>query len=254
MAEASGLTKKLCEVGQALTWVKKRGKNTFHGYNYATEADLVLAIRLELYKRNIFLLPNVVESKREGYTDEKQKRQNLVELIIEWTWIDGDTGERLASRMPGAGEDRGDKGTYKAITGSEKYLLLKTFLIPTFDDAEQMAPDDKKALQQRVAQDKTAELKAKVEAQHAQSPEDAERIAKKGQILHITMPDRYKGEFAAVYGTPIIDAALTNYFADCDAQRFKGPEGIHWKLPIQYARDCKVLGERQGYTVDWQAA
>jgi hypothetical protein len=252
MSEPSGLIKKLCEVGDALTWVQKRGKNTFHGYNYATEADLVLAIRKELYGRKVFLTPYVVESKRESWTDDKNKRRNLVELIIEWTWLDGDTGERLVCRMPGSGEDSGDKGTYKAITGSEKYLLLKTFLIPTYDDAEAMAPADKKALQKTVAKDKEAKLKAEQAARDAHSPEEAEAITKKGQVLHISMPERYRGEYLAVFGQPIYDVGMENFFNDCNGARFKGPEGVHWKLEVQYFQDCKTMGERKGFTVDNQ--
>lgn len=38
--------------------------------------------------------------------------------------------------MIGEGMDTGDKAIYKAITGAQKYVLMKTFLIPTGDDPE----------------------------------------------------------------------------------------------------------------------
>ena len=258
MSESKTLIAKLCEVGDALTWIQKRGKNTFHGYNYATEADLVLAIRKELYARKVFLTPRVLSSKVTDFEPVQQdkgkmKYRRIVDLEIEWTWRDGESGETIVSSMPGSGEDSGDKGTYKAITGSEKYLLLKTFLIPTYDDAEAMAPADKKALQKRVGIEKTAELTARKAANEAQSEDEAKAALRKGQVLFIRLPDRFNGEFAAVYGKPIAEAVMENFFSDVSAPRFKGPEGIFYKLEAQYAQDCKTLAERNGFTVDYDA-
>lgn len=247
------LTEKLCEVGTELTWVQKRGKNTFHGYNYATEADLVLAIRMLLYQRKVFLYPHVLSVKRESWTDDKGKRKSITDMEIKWEWKDGETGESQFSMMPGCGEDGGDKGTYKAITGSEKYLILKTFLIPTYDDAEQMAPTDKKALQKRVGTEKAAEMKAAKAAREAPSEEEAKKELLKGQVLFIRLPERFQGEYAAVYGKPIADAGMENFLNDCNAARFKGPEGIFYKLEAQYVSDCKAMGERRGFTVDYSA-
>jgi hypothetical protein len=246
------LIQKLCEVGKELTWVEKRGENKFHGYKYATEADLVMAIRLELYDRHVFLVPNVLSTVREDITakdDPKAKRKAITDMVIEWTWVDGDTGEKLVCHMPGCGEDASDKGTYKAITGSEKYLLLKTFLIPTYDDAESLTAEDKKALQLRIVEEKGAELKAKKEAREAPNEEEAARILKKGEVLFIDLPDRFNGEALAVYGKPIMAEDMISFFNDCAAKRFKGPEGVFYKLEVQYGRDCKAMAEKKGYTV-----
>ena len=40
----------------------------------------------------------------------------------------------------GQGEDAGDKGANKALTAAVKYILMKTFLIPTGEDADGDAP------------------------------------------------------------------------------------------------------------------
>lgn len=254
------LTQKLCEVGKTITWMKKRGKvkgETF-GYNYATEADLVLAIRMELLNRNIFLYPLTVSSSRsvvpgksftKGDTTTNTVKY-LTDTVMQWKWVDGDTGEEQVCSMPGCGEDSGDKGTSKSITMSEKYFLLKSFLIPTFDDEAQMTPEDKKALQQRVGKEKTAEMKAHKGAREAQSEEEAKRELMKGKVVFVTMPDRFHGEFAAVYGSGIQEAAIQNFMADCDAQRFKGPEGIFHKLDARYVSDCKTLVTKLGMTLE----
>lgn len=254
LVKPKSLITKLCEVGASLTYIQKRGNNTFHVYKYATEADIVSAIRLELYTRHVFLIPDVIETKREIIErktvkegKEKITQTALTDMNIKWTWLDGDTGEILVSHMPGCGEDSGDKGTYKAITGSEKYLLLKTFLIPTFDDAEKLTPEQKKEFQQRLAKDKTAELKAKIEANKAETPEEAQKELAKGRIVHVSLPDRFKGEYFAVYGFTL---GMEQFMSDCAANRFRGPEGIFYKLSVQYLPDLDALIKRLGYTLE----
>jgi len=161
------LVQKLCEAGAAIGWIEKSGRNQFHGYNYATEADLVAALRGELYKRGVFIFPSVLQQERKAITVNSKNGQRetaLTDVIVRWTFVDCDSGERFECDVPGCGEDSGDKGVYKAMTGSEKYLLMKAFLIPTGDDPEKdTEPEKKEAWQngkeaaQAVAQRKIAE-------------------------------------------------------------------------------------------------
>jgi hypothetical protein len=68
----------------------------------------------------------------------------LTTVTVDGTWLDGDTGESLpAQTFIGYGADTGDKGVYKAMTGCEKYMLMKTFLISTGDDPESDEKVDK---------------------------------------------------------------------------------------------------------------
>jgi hypothetical protein len=121
------LVTKLCEIMAEVERIPKNGVNTFHKYNYAMEADLVDAIRPRLAARNIMCFPTLHSHVREG---------DMTDVLVDWTFEDGDTGETKTLRFPGCGQDKGDKGVYKALTGSEKYLLMKTFLIATGDDPE----------------------------------------------------------------------------------------------------------------------
>jgi len=130
-----GLIPKLCEVMGTIDKVIKHGKNTHHNYTYATEADLVAAERGELSSRNIFIFPSVVNHSRTG---------QITDIMVSWTFVDGDTGETHECLMPGCGSDNSDKGVYKALTGSLKYLLMKSLLIPTGDDPEKDSTDDRK--------------------------------------------------------------------------------------------------------------
>ena len=127
------LVTKLAEVMAAVERVPKRGRNDFHGYNYATEADIADSIRRELAQRHVILLPGIDSIHREPVGE---KGSVLTTLSMTFTFLDGDTGEELKRVWMGAGTDKEDKGLYKAMTGGEKYFLLKTFLMPTGDDPE----------------------------------------------------------------------------------------------------------------------
>jgi hypothetical protein len=128
---------KLADVMHAIGRVPKRGRNDFHGYDYATEADVVEAVRSELAMRKVILLPEISEERREIIGQTKAGRDVcLTTLDMTFQFLDGESGETIVKRWRGWGIDESDKGGYKALTGAEKYFLLKTFLLPTGDDPE----------------------------------------------------------------------------------------------------------------------
>lgn len=131
------LTSKLAEVMMAVERVPKRGRNDFHKYDYATEADIVATVRKELASRQVMLIPHVDSVTRDG---------TITTAMMTFTFRDGESEEYIQSMWAGVGEDKGDKGLYKALTGGLKYFLLKTFLMPTGDDPE---ADDKAQLKAR---------------------------------------------------------------------------------------------------------
>ncbi len=138
------LAAKLAEVMAAVGYVEKRGVNDFHRYKYATEADVSAAVRGELAKRGIIMVPSLLEHAEREMTTQKGQTEYVTRVVMEYTLHDGETGETLSFKMPGAGQDRGDKGIYKAISGSEKYALKTLFLIPTGDDPEADTDTDKR--------------------------------------------------------------------------------------------------------------
>lgn len=127
---------KLCEILGEVDRVPKRGRNEFHKYDYVMETDLVEAVRQKLAERNIFLLSSVEELRRED---------TLTEARIKFTFLDGDSGESLSFYYFGQGDDKGDKGAYKAYTGALKYAIMKNFLVPTGDDPEADTETDRRA-------------------------------------------------------------------------------------------------------------
>lgn len=126
----------LHEVMSKVGYVQKTGKNAFHGYKYAGEADLLDKLRPAMVEAGLMLLPSV---KFVSPVDE----HGNVTVNMEYTLIhkDGDIWPEPLGAA-GMGNDRakngsvGDKGVYKAITGANKYILFKLFQIETGDDPE----------------------------------------------------------------------------------------------------------------------
>jgi hypothetical protein len=127
------LIEKLAAVMAAVERVPKNGENKFHGYKYATEADLSDAVRASLARYGVMLIPSVEKVEWTKVPTQKGE-ERLATLTVKFTATDGKTD--LSFVVIGEGQDRGDKATYKAMTGATKYALLKLFLIPTGDDPE----------------------------------------------------------------------------------------------------------------------
>ena len=125
--QTRSLPLKLAHIMGEIGHVRKTGYNAFHQYDYVEEQVLVDAVRGRLSSEGIIVIPSVVEHEQSG---------TLATVLVEFKFIDGHTGESLSARIVGQGDDKGDKAFYKAYTGAVKYLLMKTFLIPTGDDPE----------------------------------------------------------------------------------------------------------------------
>lgn len=107
----------------------KKGHNDFQHYDYVTEADVSDFFRPLFIRHNLLFTFSV---------DSVQKDGDTTTVIIEYQIVNAeDKNERLIFRSAGQGYDKTDKGVFKAITGSTKYALLKTFLLATGDDPEE---------------------------------------------------------------------------------------------------------------------
>ena len=124
----------MLEVG----YVQKDGTNSFQKYNYASEANAIKALRPALVKNGLILLPSVEKSEMDSYGN------TTVHVLYKLMDVEGNF---ITFQMIGQGNDKnskgvGDKGIYKAITGANKYALLKTFLLETGDDPEVASEQD----------------------------------------------------------------------------------------------------------------
>lgn len=133
------LAAKLVQILEAVGTVEKKGYNKAQNYNFVRETDLVDKIRPAMAKLGVYLHQSVIEHRLEPlYETRAGGTMYLTTVQVSFTWVDGATGETwpVPGVFPGTGADTGDKGVYKALTGAEKYFLMKTFLIGTGDDPE----------------------------------------------------------------------------------------------------------------------
>lgn len=135
---SSLLFQKLAKIIGEISRVPKRGRNEFHKYDYVTEADLLDSVRSKLADAHVAYFFSV-DSVTTRPTDAKGGP--ITEVAVTATFADGDTAETFSVKGAGAGQDAGDKGVYKAITGAQKYVLMKTFMVPTGDDPELDEPE-----------------------------------------------------------------------------------------------------------------
>lgn len=128
---------KLHAIMTELDYIQKDKKNTFHGYNYASEKAIKEAVHAQLVKHKVIFLLSTSNVRREAFVTDKGKRGAVTDLDASYKFYDTESGEFVEGTFTGCGDDAADKGTYKAITGAIKYILTTTFLIPTGDDPEE---------------------------------------------------------------------------------------------------------------------
>lgn len=134
----TNLPAKLAYITGKMAGVPKAGFNTNQKYKFVRESDVAEKLSALLSEQHVFLKQTVLNhSMHELYRTSSNSMMWLTEVEVEFTWMDGDTGEVLGPVIfPGHGADTGDKGIYKAMTGAEKYFIMKTFLVSTGDDPE----------------------------------------------------------------------------------------------------------------------
>ena len=129
-----GLQQKKIEIMKRIDRVPKNGRNDFHKYDYVTEADLVEAVRQHMTELGVAFSFSVESHERQG---------DITTAVCSFSLIDAESGEQETVTVPGSGQDKTDKGLYKAYTGAQKYFFMKTFLVPTGDDPERDEPPKK---------------------------------------------------------------------------------------------------------------
>ena len=90
-------------------------------------------MRAALIKYGLVILPIEQEHSREG---------TLSIVNTKYKIVDTDTGQHEIIVSSGTGVDTQDKGVGKAMTYSYKYLLLRTFAIPTGEDPDKISNEE----------------------------------------------------------------------------------------------------------------
>lgn len=155
----------------------KKGNN----YTYVSGSKVLSAIKPLMIEEGLLLKQEIVEirNQRQDYLvgrEQKQKSEILTTLIIKFTWVDVDTGEKDENLFAANGQNDWDKGVGSALTYAERYFLLKYFHIATDeDDCDAPKEEDKDLLENMEAIPTNLEI----EIQQATSIEQLKDIFKR---------------------------------------------------------------------------
>ena len=140
MENTKGLYPKLLVIQQRINGLGKDKKA--NNYSYVT-GDKVLGIIKPLMndlglllKQEIISIENTKIDYKTGIGTqfEKAKSEILSKVMMQFTWIDTETGEKDVNSFGANGQNDWDKGVGSALTYSERYFLLKYFHIATDED------------------------------------------------------------------------------------------------------------------------
>lgn len=117
--------------------VGKNDVNKTQGFKYRGIDAVMNAINPALVKNHVFIVPEVLDQKREERTSSKGAVLIYSVCKIKFTFFAED-GSSITAITIGEGMDSGDKATNKAMAIAFKYACFQVFCIPT----EEMADPD----------------------------------------------------------------------------------------------------------------
>lgn len=136
MEEKKNVYQKIAEVMKEVQYLNKDDTVEFKTTKYKgiSEEKVTMAVRKAMLQVGLVIIPvEQVRTKNGQITavDTKYRIQNI-----------DDPNDFIIAVSCGEGSDTQDKGTGKAMTYSYKYLLLRTFAIPTGEDPDKIASDE----------------------------------------------------------------------------------------------------------------
>ena len=161
------LYKKLHEIqSQVLGLGKDKASNS---YKYVTGSKVLEHIKPLMNKYGLILKQEVlsIDNERQDYLvavntpNQKTKSEILTKVMMRFTWIDTESGEKDENLFGANGQNDWEKGLGSALTYAERYFLLKYFHIATdeddIDNPERKEEELKLQREQEEAQKKETE-------------------------------------------------------------------------------------------------
>lgn len=135
MAEKLNLHQKMLKVMESIEYLNKDDAVAYGQTKYKamSEEKVTMTVRKELVKQGIVVFPIEQTVEKDGNLTTTNTKYRMVNVDDPMDYID------LASS--GQGADTQDKGVGKAMTYSFKYMLLRTFAIPTGEDPDKIASE-----------------------------------------------------------------------------------------------------------------
>lgn len=132
--------KKLLEIQKAVKGLSKDKKS--NNYEYVTGNKLLSFIRPLMDEHGLLLKQEVlsIDNDRMDYKTgigtkwEKPKSEILSKVMMRFTWVCAETGEKDENLFGANGQNDWEKGLGSALTYAERYFILKYFHIATDED------------------------------------------------------------------------------------------------------------------------
>jgi len=129
------LYKKLLKIQKAVKGLSKDKKS--HNFQYVTGNKLLSFIKPLMDEQGLILKQEVlsIENTRQDYkTKYGEKSEILSKVMMRFTWIDTETGEKDENLFGANGQNDWEKGLGSALTYAERYFIMKYFHIATDED------------------------------------------------------------------------------------------------------------------------
>jgi hypothetical protein len=159
------LYQKIAEVMKDIQYLKKDDKVSMGGnnsYQAMSEEKVTQTVRESLIEHGLVILPVAQLHKREELRDKENILKGYLSTVdTQYKIVDIETGQFELLASSGTGADTQDKGVGKAMTYSYKYLLLRTFAIPTGDDPDKVSSatlDEQHEKEKQKAEEQDAKL------------------------------------------------------------------------------------------------
>lgn len=104
--------------------------DTGQRFYYRSVDDAVNALSPIMAKNKVFVVPEVLDTRREEFLSTKNNKLNLTVLTVKFTFY-ADDGSHISCVTVGEAMDSGDKSSGKAMSNALKYALYQAFCIPT---------------------------------------------------------------------------------------------------------------------------
>jgi hypothetical protein len=138
--KTKGLYPKLLIIQNKINGLGKDKKA--NSYSYVTGDKVLSVIKPLMNDLGILLKQEIVSIENTkidyktgiGTQYEKPKSEILAKVMMQFTWIDCETGEKDVNSFGANGQNDWDKGVGSALTYAERYFLLKFFHIATDED------------------------------------------------------------------------------------------------------------------------
>ena len=117
-------------------------KTTSQGlnYTYASEAELIAALRPALIKHGIVVSPvGVADMDMTRYETKRGNPMFVTRMVVTYRFTHAESDQFEDVVVAGEGGDVGDKDVPKAMTCAFKYALRQAFMIETGDDPDRFA-------------------------------------------------------------------------------------------------------------------